>query len=150
MQVVLIILSLGLLGVIIYFAVSPKSSRLLKLSALIALGVIGLSIAICVIFLIKGPSQDPAAISLPVFQDTPTAPAKKGNVPAVLFFVAVLLGIVGLIVIAVRREKKTDTGETVKKSTAEELFQDDDGVLDMTFKDESEKKDHDDNFDIDI
>jgi len=148
MQVVLAILSVGLLGLIIYFAVSPKSSKLVKMSALIALGFIGLSIVVCVVFLIKGPSQDPAAISLPVFQDTPTVPAKKANVPAILVLIAFLLFILGLIIVAVRRDKSKG-GETVKESDTSGIFHDN-NELDMGFKEEEGKKEFDDSFDIDI
>ena len=148
MQIVLAILSVGLLGLIVYFAVSPKSSKMIKLAAVVALGFIGISIGVCVFFLIKGPSQDPAAISLPVFQDTPTVPAQKTNVSAILVFITFLLVVLGLIIIAVRRDRLKNK-ETPKENEAPASFQGNDD-LNLGFEEEPEKKDFDDSFDIDI
>ena len=146
MQVFLAILSAGLLGLIIFFAVSPKSSRLLKISALIALGLIGVAIGVCVFLLVKGPSQDPVAIALPVFQDMPTTPANKTNTPAVVIFVLILLVIMGLIILGVKRDQKR-AKEQVPETKAAPVFNDDG---DLGLDDEPLMKDSDDSFDIDI
>ena len=146
MQIVLVILSAGLLGLIIYFAVSPKSSKLVKKSALIALALIGISIGVCVFFLVKGPGQDPAAISLPVFQDTPTTQARKANVPAIVILILVLLAIAGLIVVGIKRDKR-DSHAPVSESKAPPAFNDSE---ELELGDESLMKDDDDSFDIDI
>jgi len=149
MQVVLIILSMGLLGLIIYFAVSPKSSKLLRISAFAALGLIGISIGVCVVLLIKGPGQDPAAIALPVFQDTPTMPASKTNVPAIIVFIVVLLAILGLIIFGVRKDQR----RPIEQESAEPpppAFPD---SSDLELGDEPMMTDDnvdDDSFDIDI
>ena len=84
MQVVLVILSVGLLGLIIYFAVSPKSSRLLRLTALVALVLIGLSLGICGIFLIKGPGETKEFIPLVLQESQPQA--KSSNTGAIITF----------------------------------------------------------------
>jgi len=107
MQVVLIILSVGLLGVIIYFAVSPKSSRPLKLAAIIALALIGLSLGVCGIMLIRGPGQGKAVITLPfLLDDTPQPPPKKSNLAVILTFLVSFFFIVGLVLMTTMREKK--------------------------------------------
>jgi len=144
MQVVLIILSVGLLGLIIYFAVSPKSSKLLKRSAFAALGLIVISIGVCVFLLIKGPGQDPAAIALPVFQDTPTMPASKTNVPAIIVFIVVLLGILGLIVFGVKKDQRHPHEQESAAPPPPEAFPDN-GNLEMG----NEPMMNDDNFDDD-
>ena len=145
MQVVLIILSVGLLGVIIYFAVSHKSSRLLRLTALIALGLIGVSLAVCGFFIIRGPGEDEADIILPIFQEA--QPQKQSsNIPATLGFFAVFFLVMGLIVfVSLRRQSKKD--KSGKKAP----------VKAAAFKDESELRlddsagiEIDDSFDIDI
>jgi len=107
MQVVLIILSVGLLGVIIYFAVSPKSSRPLKLAAIIALALIGLSLGVCGIVLIRGPGQSKTAITLPfLLEDTPQPPAKKTNLAVTLTFLVSFFFIVGLVLMTTMKEKR--------------------------------------------
>ena len=105
MQVVLIILSVGLLGVIIYFAISPKSSRLLKISALIALGLIAVSIGVCGVFLIRGPGKSQTAVPLPFIVDD-SQPVKKSNAPMILSFAVVFLFILGLTAYLTMKERK--------------------------------------------
>jgi hypothetical protein len=122
MQILLAILSAGLLGFIIFFAVSPKSSRLLKISALIALGLIALSVGVCGLILIKGSGKAVEAIPLPVFQDTPVDPAKKTNMAAIVSFIIVFLFILGMVVVVTLRDKKILTGET-KKTDKPSVFQ---------------------------
>jgi len=146
MQVVLIILSAGLLGLIIYFAFSPKSSKLVKMSARIALGLIGISIIVCVVLLVKGPGQDPAAISLPVFQDTPTTQARKTNIPAIIILILVLLAITGMIVVGIKRDKH-ESREPVSESKAPSTFNENE---ELELGDDPMMKDDDDSFDIDI
>ena len=122
MQVVLAILSVGLLGLIIYFAVSPKSSRLLRIVAIIALGLIGLSLGICSIFLIMGPSKDPGDIPLPAFLNAPKAPPKKGNLVEILVFLVILALILALIIALVSRDHKKKA-EAAKKPKPQPVFQ---------------------------
>ena len=107
MQVVLIILSVGLLGVIIYFAVSPKSSRPLKFAAIIGLALIGLSLGVCGILLIKGPGQGKAVVTLPfLLEDTPQPPAKKTNMAVILTFLVTFFFIMGLVLMTTMKEKQ--------------------------------------------
>jgi len=106
MQVVLIILSVGLLGLIVYFAVSPKSSRLLKLTAFIALGLIGLSIGVAGFFLIMGPGESEELIPLPVFHDAQPQAASNSNLGPVIGFLVVFAIIMGLIVYLALREQR--------------------------------------------
>jgi len=115
MQVVLIILSVGVLGVIIYFAVSPKSSRPLRFAAIIALALIGLSLGVCGILLIRGPGQSQADISLPfLLDDTPQPPAKKSNLAVILTFLVSFFFIVGLVLITTMKEKQGKTAQQKK------------------------------------
>jgi preprotein translocase subunit YajC len=111
MQVVLVILSLGLLGLIIYFVISPKSSKLLKLTALIALGLIAISIGVCAVFLIMGPGEDEEHIPVSVFQGAQPQAVNSGNIPAVIVFFVVFLLIMGLIIfLALREQRKKSEG----------------------------------------
>ena len=144
MLVVLIIVSAGLLGLIIYFAVSPKSSRLLKLVALAALVLIVLSIGICSVILIRGPGEDPNAMALPIFQDAAPTPAKKGNLPAILIFLLVFVVILGMIVLIAQRDNLKKSKP--EKKDVDSIFEDADAIL-GTDKPDKEK---DDSFDIDF
>ena len=124
MLVVLIILSAGLLGVIIYFAISPKSSKLLRLAALIALGLIGLSLVVAGIFIIRGPGDEPGDIPLPFMVDE--QPQKKGsNLFDILIFLVVFLAVMGLLIFSALRGSKKKT-QVAKKSEEASIFSDDD------------------------
>lgn len=105
MLIVLIILSAGLLTAIIYFAVSNRSSWLLKQSAIIALGLIALSLAICGIFLIVGPGEEPGYIPLP-FPEPEPPPAGNGNTAVIVGFLVVFLLLMTMVIILSRKEQQ--------------------------------------------
>ena len=125
MLIVGIIFSIGLLGVIIYFAISAKSSRLLKLTAIIALGLISLSLVISGIFIIKGPAEDPSIIQLPVFQDTAPQVKKSFRVVDIVILAVMIIGLVVVIVKASKDQKKTPK-KAASKSRGALDFPDDD------------------------
>ena len=106
MLIVGIIFSVLLLAAIVYFAVSPKSSRILRLSAIIALGLICLSIVICGIFIIKGPSEEPGVIPLPVFQDSSPQAKRTFPISDVIILTVLLVGLSLVIVKSLRDSKK--------------------------------------------
>ena len=137
MQVVLAIFSAGLLGLIIYFAVSPKSSRLLKRTALAALGLIGLSLGVCGIFLIKGPSNSPEIVPLPVFEES-TPPVRSSNTLMIIVFFLIFLFVLGLIIfLSLRGQRKK--GEEPKKDEKSPIFSNDDelNIQDLDDKEDS-------------
>ena len=101
-----IIFSVVFLGAIIYFAVSPKSSKLLRLAAIIALGLIVISLVISGIFIIKGPSKDPALISLPVFVEQAPQGKSSFRITDLLIIFAFLLALSLVIVKALKDQKK--------------------------------------------
>ena len=146
MQIVLAILSVGLLVGIIYIAVSPKSSRLLKLSALVALGFIALSLAVCGFFLIKGPGETEEFVPTVLFENA-SQPPKKGNTMTILVFLAALLFIIGLIVFVARHEqrKKEMAARTARKPRAVRKDQATDTAANQ---EEPEDKSDDDSFDL--
>ena len=114
MLIVLVILSVGLLGLVIYFAVSRKSSRFLKLAAFIALGLIALALVVAGIFLIVGPGESVEHLPIPLFQETP-APERESNVimEAAAFLLFFLL-IIGLIYYLTHREQRRRNGAAKK------------------------------------
>jgi len=128
MIVVLIILSIGLLGVIIYFAISPKSSRLLKLCSVAALGLIALSLLVSGFFIIKGPSEDPAAIPLPVLSDTPAQPKSKFKIVDIVVLV-VFVSVIGFVMArAMKDQKGGGTQGLAKKYKAPEVVKESDDL----------------------
>jgi Na+/melibiose symporter-like transporter len=133
MQVVLGIISLVLLGAIIYFVVSPKSSRLLKKSAIIALALIGLAVGVCGVFLVRGPAKVETEIPLPFLADAEPKPQNKTNIGVIIGYFAAFVIIFGLVAYSSRKEKGKKY-EPVKKP-AREREQDfkaaDEGALDL-------------------
>ena len=118
MLVLLIILSVGLLGLVIYFAVSPKSSRQLKLAAFIALGLIALAIAVCGIFLFMGPGAGTEQIPLQLFQETQTQIAEDSNILEIIVFLLIFLIVLGLIVgLTFRAQHKKAKEEKMSKKS---------------------------------
>ena len=143
MQVVSIIFSVALLGVIIYFVVSPKSSRLHRLAGIIALGLIGLTIGICGIFLIRGPSETAEFVPLPFILDSDPPPPKKGNTAMIITFIVAFLFIAGLVLMSALKEKKKPV-EIRKKTDDSKVFQDHDDL------EIEQAPDEDDSFNIDL
>ena len=134
MLIVLGILSAGLLGLIIYFAFSPKSSRFLKLAAIIALGLIGISLGVCSILIVIGPSQDANEIPFPIFSDSPPAPARKGNIFEIFTFLAVLSFIITLIILLARRSHRKKGEAASKKEQKSQVFESSDELDDLDIK----------------
>jgi amino acid transporter len=122
MQVVLGIVSVILLGVIIYFVISPKSSRLLRMSAIIALGLIGLAVGVCGVFLLKGPAKVETDIPLPFLIDAQPKPETKTNVGVIIGYFVAFAFILGLVAYSSRKEKGRKY-EPVKKAAKKEAFQ---------------------------
>jgi amino acid transporter len=122
MQVVLIIISMALLGCIIYFVVSPKSSRLLRMSGIIALALIGLAVGVCGVLLIRGPAEVETAIPLPFLTDAEPKPKSKTNIGVVIGYFAAFVIIFALVAYSSKKEKGRKY-EPVKKAVKNEAFQ---------------------------
>jgi ABC-type lipoprotein release transport system permease subunit len=107
MLFVIIPVSIVLLGVIIYLALSPKSAKMVRLAALCALGAIMLSVIICVIIIFAGMG---GAEEEPVMPDFLTAeapvPATQGNPIAIILLAVFMLAFLGIIVFLSMRERK--------------------------------------------
>jgi len=143
MQVVLGIISVVLLGVIIYFLVSPKSSHLLRLSAIIALVLIGLAVGVCGVFLLKGPAKVETTIPLPFLTDAEPKPKSKTNIGVVIGYFVVFAIIFGLVAYSSKKEK-TRKYKPEKKETKSQDFQ----VVDDNALDIGQELNDDESFDI--
>ena len=145
MQVVLGIISFVLLGVIIYFLVSPKSSRLLRISAIIALSLIGLALGVCGVFLIRGPAKVETDIPLPFLIDAEPKPQEKSNVGVIIGYFVIFAIIIGLVAYSSRKEKEKKQ-EPVKKPERKQDFK----ITDENELDIGNNSTDDDSFDIGI
>jgi hypothetical protein len=103
--IVLSILSVGLLGLIVFFFFSKKSSPLLKHAALGALAAIGLSLGVCGFFIIRGPPAPEAELYLPLAVVVDEAPVKSTNVLGLLVFLILLIGLLGVIIFIGMRDQ---------------------------------------------
>ena len=152
MQVVLIIISIVLLGFIIKYAVAQDSSRILKLSALIALGLIALSLGIAsIVIAVNGSNKDAEETRLPVFLNVPVETPKKSNTVEMIVFLVFLSAIICLIAVITSRDHKKRL-EEAKKPGASPLFP---GVgkhddLEMKADEAPEKTKEDDGFDLNL
>jgi hypothetical protein len=107
MLYVIVPLSAALLGVIIYFALSRSSSRTLRLTALAALGLIILSVLICIIIIFVNTEFAGDEPVMPDFLSAEPPPAApKGNF-LVLFLLAVLIvAFLGTVIFLSLRERR--------------------------------------------
>jgi len=114
---------------IIYFVISPKTSRLHRLAALIALGVIGITILICGILIIRGPQEDPDAVLQQIFLGTQTQPQPR-SIWDIVIILALLLVVALVVAKAIKDERKPVLKK--KKAVKNEFFDDaDDLGLDL-------------------
>ena len=152
MQVVLIILSLGLLGVIIYYAVSSKSSRLLKLSALGALGLIVVSLGVASIIIALSGDDDAGEAYVPIFVDAPEKPPERTNTVEMVIFLVILAAMMCLIAVIASRDRKKRLEEEKKRGSSP-LFKLDGKPDDLETKAEEPsppKSKDDDPFNLDL
>ena len=105
MLVISIIVGLGILGAMAYLALSPKTPYGLRIAALIALGVMILSVIICLIIMISGRSG-----TANIVPDVPLMPADKNsganNLFLILGFIIFLLALFIVIFIFSLRESR--------------------------------------------
>ena len=124
MQVVMLIVSIALLGVIVFFVVSPKSSRLLRLSGIIALALIGLNLGVCGVFLLRGPREVEPEITIPFLEGSEPKPKEKTNAGVVVGYFLAFAAIFGLVAYSSIKEKEKKY-EPAKKPVKNKAFQGD-------------------------
>jgi heme A synthase len=106
--VVTIPLALGFLGVIIYFALSKESSRIVRFAALIALGAAILSVLVCGIIVVSGLGGAGEEPAMPDFLATePALPAKDNTFGLVLGILFLLAFLVAVVVLSLKEQQKS-------------------------------------------
>jgi|GEM_PF-1257196 len=143
--------SLLLLGFIIFFAISPKSSKILRLVSIIALGAICLSLIISAIIIIAGPAEDPQRIPLPPQLDSSSPAESPRRASDIIILLVFILGIALVIIKATNDQKKANL-KALENSKAQKKPQ---NLEDLDHHDTedfnpTEDDEHDDGFDLDI
>jgi hypothetical protein len=107
MLFVIIPLSVILLGVIIYIALSSKSSKMVRLAALCALGAIMLSIIVCAIVIFVNAGSGDKEPAMPDFLSSePPVAASGGNFFALFILALFMVGLLGIIIVIAMRDRK--------------------------------------------
>jgi hypothetical protein len=106
---VIIPIALGFLGVIVYFALSKESSRIVRLVALVALGAVILSVLVCgiiVLLSLGGGGEEPVMPDFLVAEQ-PEPPAKT-NTFVLIIGMLFLLAFLGMVVfLSLKEQRKT-------------------------------------------
>ena len=116
MHIFLAILSVILLGVIINYAFSPQSSRILRLASLGALVLIALSLGVAsIVIAVSGFSKEAEEVHLPIFLEAQgDAPKGPSNLFELIVCLAILAFVLILIVVVYSRDRKKMREEAKK------------------------------------
>ena len=115
MQVFLIIISVILLGVIINYTFSKKSSRILRLVAIGALALIALSLGVATIVIVANNfKQVNEEEQLPIFLEAQKDEPKTTNLAHSLIPLLIFVVLVAIIVVAYSRDRKARLAEEKK------------------------------------
>ena len=119
------------------------------MAAFIALGLIGLALGVCAIFLVVGPAEETDAIPLPAFADVPQEQPERSNAAeAIVFFSIFLIVMAVLVVLAIRDHRRR--GELLnKKPEVKSVFANTSELDDLELKPkEKNTKKEEDAFDL--
>jgi hypothetical protein len=95
------------LGVIVFFAVSKKTEPVLRLAAIIALGVITLAVAVCLIIIFAESGSVPVEPEPGDFLPDDSPKPKAGGLPwMIIIFTIILLGFLGFVIYLALKEQK--------------------------------------------
>jgi heme/copper-type cytochrome/quinol oxidase subunit 2 len=110
MLIFLGVLAAALLGGMIYTFLSTKSTKSIKLAALIALALSGISLAVCGIFVVLSGGAAPAEGLYPVPAAVEEAPVDSGNdILVIAIILVILLAFFGFIIFLGLKDQKKKT-----------------------------------------
>jgi uncharacterized membrane protein len=114
MLFVIIPIALVFLGLIVYFALSKKSSRIVRLAALAALGAVILSVLVCGVILalsLEGGGGEPLMPDFLAVEEPD--PPSKTNTFVLIVVMLLLLAFLGIVVfLSLREQRKTAERKT--------------------------------------
>ncbi|GHV95491.1 hypothetical protein AGMMS50293_18110 [Spirochaetia bacterium] len=118
MLVVGIIFGLVILAAMVYLAISKKSTPMIRLASLIALGVMITTVIIC-LFLIFFGTAAPVDESIVIVSDPVNAASRAGgNFLVLLLFVLFLVGLFVTVLVISLKEQRKSAINAVKQKTA--------------------------------
>jgi preprotein translocase subunit YajC len=112
--VVLGIIAAVLLGMMFYFFLSRKSSKGLKLLALVALVVSGVTMAVCGFFIVFSARavEEEELLEYEILNEAP-APEKTGSVAGFVILLAVLAVFFGIILFLGLRDRRKKAADAI-------------------------------------
>lgn len=107
---VLILLGLIMLALVIYLAVSKRSSFVIRIAALAALGLMVLSVIMCLCMIFLGTGKvEPAGPVLPFMEPPPEPPAAPGDLLVLVGFVLFMIALfVVVAAISIREHRRNN------------------------------------------
>jgi len=110
----LVLLGLGTLSVVIYMAVSRKSTFMVRIVALGALAIMVLAVIIClVVFFKTGVKVEPVLLPDMLPSDIPP-PSKGANALTMVLFVVFLVALFVVVTVVALREQRRNDGKEVR------------------------------------
>jgi hypothetical protein len=106
MRILIYILPALAVAGIVYFAISRKSSPLVRRAAVIALILAGVSLAVCSVFALIQPAAGPGFSPAAPPPDTPVKPAVAADWRLLIALAAAALIFIIIIAVAARRERR--------------------------------------------
>jgi heme/copper-type cytochrome/quinol oxidase subunit 4 len=110
-----IVLGIAMLLAVVYVAVSKKSSFTLRIAALVALGVMIVTVIIC-LFMVLGTDQTPKGPFLPDAPPVEELPPSGSNYMVLLLFVLFLVGLFLMVLLISMREHRKSENERIRSS----------------------------------
>ena len=109
MLVVSIVIGLGILGVMVYLALSKKSRFWIRVAALVALGLMIAAVIVSLIIILLG-MVSVVKDSIIVDPDIPPAPPAEGNSVLILIFILFLIALfVTVLILSLREQRRKKT-----------------------------------------
>jgi hypothetical protein len=103
----LILLGLIMLALVIYLAVSKQSSFVIRIAALAALGLMMLSVIMCLCMIFLGIGKaEPAGPVLPFMEPPPETPTTPGDMLVLVGFVLFMIALFAVVLAISLREHR--------------------------------------------
>jgi len=113
-----IFLGIGIMGTMIYFAINKKSNSATRIASLIALGIMILTVIICLILIMTDNSVPVDESILIVGAPIETDDTNASSLWMLLFLIVFLLGLFVLILLQALKENRKHPGKTTAKKPA--------------------------------
>ncbi|MHC6204394.1 hypothetical protein ACYULU_14540 [Breznakiellaceae bacterium SP9] len=120
MLFILIPLSIAILVGLGYLALSSKAERYLRISAIVVLIIIGLTVLTALVFIFTDEPLE-SGVALPDMPAIPIKPVTTFSINVVIFSIVFMLIIAAILFLAFRQQKKQSNKLLIDKSLIEKL-----------------------------